>query len=69
MKKTIEKLEYQCCFCAKGLENKILTFIATTEWDNFNSESPSQQFWSHISCFKKTLADNVPLCFTNLIEK
>ncbi|MEH7355928.1 hypothetical protein V7150_20575 [Neobacillus drentensis] len=53
---------YQCCFCGEDIESNeadVSSLILITNWDK--EDNQDQQFFCHIECFKRRLAENVPV--------
>jgi hypothetical protein len=56
--------EYQCCFCAKGIERSGLdvgTLIWITNFDGSESEQQTQQFFCHAKYLRAALSPKTPM--------
>jgi len=62
----MENLKYSCCFCAKGIEKKVATLIAVSNFEKPEAEQFTQQFFCHISCFTNKLNNEVKHYAINL---
>jgi hypothetical protein len=71
----MKNLEFQCCFCGEGIgtsEEKRHTLdpcalILIANWQQPESEQAEQQFFCHLSCFKKLMWLNVPIEVESLV--
>ena len=59
-------LKYSCCFCAKGIKEKVAALIAVSNYEKPDTEQFTQQFFCHIPCFTSKLSSQVKRYEINL---
>ena len=47
--------KYECCFCGKTIDTKVISLVAIFNWEKEEEEEKSQQWFCHLECLKKTL--------------
>ena len=53
-----------CCFCGKGVTSSFIdpcSINILINWDKSKDKQYSQDFYCHISCFKKQILPTIPL--------
>lgn len=51
------RVAYQCCFCGKVVESPVTALVLITGWDGPEEEQKSQQWFTHLSCFRSVTGE------------
>lgn len=65
----MKKLQYACCFCGEGIGDSAERFhrldpcavVLIGNWQQPEAEQAEQQFFCHLSCFKKAVEGKSPV--------
>ena len=72
----MEDLQFQCCFCGEGVSRSFAkderldpcAVVLIGNWQGPEDEQVTQQFFCHLSCFKKAMYPNVPVGIEDLAD-